>query len=95
MLVHSTTIMCFLALVMLFFVLSVFKGVERFMSGGRSTIYDHPTKCFSCEQDIIARFGPEWGWMGQDTKSFDAEREMIHMTQDVGAAIDTHPIRYY
>lgn len=60
-----------------------------------STIYDHPTKCFSCEQDAIARYGPEYGWLGQNTKSFDAEREMIRMTGRVGSAVDTHPIKYY
>lgn len=60
-----------------------------------STIYDHPTKCFSCERDVIQRLGPEWGWLGQKAKSFDAEREMIRMTGDIASAIDTHPIKYY
>ena len=59
------------------------------------TVYDHPNKCYSCERDIIARLGPEWGWLGQKTKSFDAEKEMIRMTGDVRSAFDTHPIRYY
>ena len=67
--------------------------IEGFMA--RSTIYDHPTKCFSCERDAIARYGPEWAWLGQNTKSFDAEREMIRMTGDISSAIDTHPIKYY
>jgi hypothetical protein len=60
-----------------------------------TTIYDHPTKCFSCERDAIRRFGPKYAWLGQNTKSFDAEREMIRMTGDVSSAIDTHPIKYY
>lgn len=59
------------------------------------TVYDHPNKCYSCERDIIARFGPEWGWLGQKTKSFDAEKEMIRMTGDVRSAFNAHPIRYY
>ena len=69
--------------------------IARIESYANSTIYDHPTKCFSCERDVIQRLGPEWGWLGQKTKSFDAEREMIRMTGDVASAIDTHPIRYY
>jgi len=69
--------------------------LDRIESYANSTIYDHPTKCFSCERDVIQRLGPEWGWLGQKTKSFDAEREMIRMTGDVASAIDTHPIRYY
>jgi len=60
------------------------------------TVYDHPNKCYSCERDIIARLGPEWGWLGQKTKSFDAEKEMIRMTGgDVQSAFQAHPIRYY
>jgi hypothetical protein len=69
--------------------------LDRIESYANSTIYDHPTKCFSCERDVIQRLGPEWGWLGQKTKSFDAEREMIRVTGDVASAIDTHPIRYY
>jgi hypothetical protein len=59
------------------------------------SIYDHPTKCFSCEREAIRTFGPEFAWMGQNTKSFDAEREMIFMTGNIASAIDTHPIKYY
>lgn len=60
-----------------------------------STIYDHPTRCFDCEVDAMRRLGPEYGWLGQPAKSYDAEKHMIRMTGDVAAAIDTHPIRYY
>lgn len=70
----------------------ILRQVEQFAN---STIYDHPSKCFSCERDVIQRLGPEWGWLGQKAKSFDAEREMIRMTGDVASAIDTHPIKYY
>lgn len=51
-------------------------------------IYDHPTRCFDCEQEAIAMFGKEYGWLGQKTKSFDAERQMA-------SPVDAHPIRYY
>lgn len=86
------TILSFFALLVLVIAYGVLDAIEKYAN---STIYDHPTKCFSCESDAIARFGPEWGWLGQKTKSFDAEREMIRMTGDIGSAIDTHPIRYY
>ena len=60
-----------------------------------STIYDHPTRCFDCEMDAMRRLGPEYGWLGQPAKSYDAEKHMIRMTGNVASAIDTHPIRYY
>jgi hypothetical protein len=34
----------------------------------------HKASCFSCEKDMIGRYGTEAAWMGQPTKSFDAER---------------------
>lgn len=77
------------------FLLTAYWILDRLETFANSTIYDHPTKCFSCEKDAIERLGPEWGWLGQKTKSFDAEREMIRMTGDVASAIDTHPIKYY
>ena len=51
-------------------------------------IYDHPTRCFDCEQEAISMFGWEYGYLGQKTKSFDAERQMA-------SPVDAHPIRYY
>lgn len=80
--------------IFLFFIVCI-TIVQRLESFANSTIYDHPTKCFSCERDVINRLGPEWAWLGQNTKSFDAEKEMIRMTGKIGSAIDTHPIKYY
>lgn len=82
----------FTLVVLLVVALHIILQLEQF---AYTTIYDHPTKCFSCERDAIRRFGPEYAWLGQNTKSFDAEREMIRMTGDVASAIDTHPIKYY
>lgn len=82
----------FMFLVFLITAYNILAVIEKFAS---STIYDHPTKCFSCERDVINRLGPELGWLGQKTKSFDAEREMIRMTGSIASAIDTHPIKYY
>ena len=63
--------------------------------GSVSSIYDHPTRCFDCEADAMGRLGPEYGWLGQPAKSYDAEKHMIRMTGNVASAIDTHPIKYY
>lgn len=60
-----------------------------------NTIYNHSTKCFSCERDIINRLGPEWGWLGQDTKSFDAEKDLILRSGSIDSAFNAHDIRYY
>lgn len=37
-----------------------------------------PTKCFSCEQDMINRYGPEYAWMGKPSKCFSCERDLIN-----------------
>lgn len=60
-----------------------------------NSIYNHSTKCFSCERDIINRYGPEWGWLGQDTKSFDAEKDLILRTGFIDSAFNAHDVRYY
>lgn len=39
-----------------------------------------PTKCFSCERDMIARHGnTDFAWMGQPSKSFDSERQLAQV----------------
>jgi hypothetical protein len=81
--------------VLLTFLITAYHVLSVIESFRYSTIYDHPSKCFSCERDVINRLGPEWAWLGQNTKSFDAEREMIRMTGDIASAMDTHPIKYY
>ena len=86
----SLSIHAFIAICIMLLVRVVVTIVEKYTS-----IYDHPTKCFSCEREAIRNFGPEFGWLGQNTKSFDAEREMIRMTGNVASAIATHPIKYY
>ena len=35
----------------------------------------HKTSCFDCEKQMINTHGEEGAWMGQPTKSFDAEKE--------------------
>jgi hypothetical protein len=36
-----------------------------------------PTKCFSCERDMIARHGNSaFAWMGKPSKCFDCERQL-------------------
>jgi hypothetical protein len=85
----------FLVFWVLIFLIVIYWILDKIEKFANSTIYDHPTKCFSCERDVIRRLGPEWAWLGQNTKSFDAEKEMIRMTGDISSAIDTHPIKYY
>lgn len=38
-----------------------------------------PTKCFSCEQDMINRYGPEYAWMGKPSKCFSCEQDLMKM----------------
>ena len=36
-----------------------------------------PSKCFSCEKDLIRRKGLEWAWQGQVSKCYDCEKDLI------------------
>lgn len=36
-----------------------------------------PSKCFSCEKDLIRRKGLEWAWQGQVSKCFDCEKDLV------------------
>jgi hypothetical protein len=82
-----------LCIIASFFLLAT---IHRVLEPFRPNIYDYPTKCFSCERDVINRLGPEWGWLGQNTKSFDAEKEMIRMSGgDIRSAFHAHPLKYY
>ena len=47
-----------------------------------------PTKCFSCEKDMIERLGPEYAWMGKQTKCFDCEAQLARV--DPNLANYTH-----
>ena len=35
-----------------------------------------PTKCFSCEKDLIRRYGCEHAYLGQPTKCFSCEQQL-------------------
>lgn len=52
------------------------------------------SKCYSCEQDLIHRYGPEYAYLGQPTKGFSEERELIARTGKVEAAFNAHPISF-
>lgn len=58
--------------------------IERYMF--------YKSKCFSCEKDLINRYGPEHAYLGQPTKGFSEERELIARTGKVEAAFEAHPL---
>ncbi len=53
------------------------KGIEN-LTNPRLYL-SSPTKCFSCEQDMINRYGPEYAWMGKPSKCFSCEQDLINM----------------
>tara|TARA_B100001093_G_C25933962_1_gene638018 strand:- start:70 stop:408 length:339 start_codon:yes stop_codon:yes gene_type:complete len=36
-----------------------------------------PSKCFSCEKDLIRRKGKDWAWQGQVSKCFDCQYDLV------------------
>lgn len=37
----------------------------------------NPSKCFSCERDMVSRCGEGCAWSGMKAKSFDAESDLV------------------
>lgn len=87
----SYNIFIFLSIILLLFVIKIVYSIREYYS----SVYDHPTKCFSCEREAILNFGPDMGWLGQPTKDFDSEKELIFRHGSRSAAFGAHPIRYY
>lgn len=71
---------------------AIYNSSENFR---HSSIYEYPSRCFDCEKDLASRFGDEYAWMGQNTKSFASENEMVERTGRVGAGVLAHPLKYY
>lgn len=55
----------------------------------------HKTSCFSCEQDMVSRCGDKCAWIGQPTKSFDSETELVNRRNVIGDAYGAKTIKYY
>lgn len=55
---------------------------------------DYKSKCYSCEREIIRRFGEQGAWMANPAKSFDAEREGVRLGGLEGGFI-AKTLKYY
>lgn len=90
----NSTFWFFIGISVLIAIYHLIKDIEKYIDYNHP-MYRHSTKCFSCERDIASRYGMDWAWMGQDTKSFDSEVDMIQQTGNIISAYNTHDIRYY
>ncbi len=43
-----------------------------------------PTKCFSCERQMINQYGSKYAWRGKQSKCFDCEQQMASVNPDSG-----------
>lgn len=51
---------------------------EQYTNGASVPQYlHHKSKCFDCEEDMIARHGEEGAWMANPSKTFSAETDGI------------------
>ena len=63
-------------IMIIFLILIFFKNIQEnftnrlYLSG--------PTKCFSCERDLINRYGFSQAYRGQPTKCFSCEKQIVH-----------------
>lgn len=73
-------ILCFIVILLLTEYLSYQGLLEQF-----SELYlAGPTKCFSCERQMINTYGPEYAWQGKQSKCFDCERQMASVDPNEG-----------
>lgn len=56
---------------------------------------NHKSSCFSCEKDIINRYGVDAAWLGQPTKSFDSEIDGIYQANDISGGFLGKTMKYY
>ena len=51
---------------------------EHYRNSSQLLYIAGPTKCFSCEQDLINRYqNTDFAFMGKPTKCFDCENQMV------------------
>lgn len=56
---------------------------------------DYSSKCFSCERQFMRTHGEGGAWLGNQTKSFSAEREGVRQKGDLSGGFIGHGLRYY
>ena len=72
-----------------------FKRINFSIGGGNSCLYlAGPTKCFSCEKDLVNRYGCEYAYLGQPTKCFDCENS-LHYSHGPNYANLAQPTRCF
>jgi hypothetical protein len=72
----------------------IFSTREKYREGPIDTRLYYRSKCFSCEEDLVNRYGPSYAYLGQPTKGFAEEAELISRTGNIDAAYSAHPISF-
>ena len=55
----------------------------------------YASKCFSCETDIINRYGQDAAWMGQPSKLFSGEAQGVQQAGNISGGFLGKTMRYY
>lgn len=56
----------------------------------------HKSKCFSCENAIISKYGADSAWRANPTKGFDDEKEaVLQAGGDISGGFLAKTIKYY
>ena len=82
-------ILLFIILLLIF--INLVRGPEGFL--GRLYL-SGPTKCFSCEQDMIRRYGHQYAYLGKPTKCFSCEKQFAH-SKSPGYAVLGQPTKCF
>jgi len=56
----------------------------------------HKSKCFDCENEVIAKYGPQSAWLANPTKGFDDEKDVVLRNNgDISSGYLAKTIKYY
>lgn len=82
-------------ILLIIFLVLVVIGLIRGSEGFTDRLYlSGPTKCFSCERDMIQRLGPQYAYMGKPSKCFDCEKQFAH-SKSPGYAVLGQPTKCF
>lgn len=92
----KTTLMLFAIIALLLVVLRFSVGLLKEMFVATPEYLNYKSKCFSCEQEVLATQGEDAVWMANPTKLFAAEKDGVYQAGgDLAGGYLGKTMKYY
>ena len=91
------TIIIFILITLLFIFISLLNIYEAFSivaDDGVPEYLKHKGRCMDCEKQFINMYGIDSAWRGQQSSSYDSEKQGVDMYGEAGGAIGK-TLKYY